>query len=119
MKAIEDMTIQEMVKHREDAEISLAWALVNRRKVVPWDKQSLETYLHEKEVAERGLNEITIAMDKKCEEAGITLVDGHFEYFPPFYDRYTLGLYDGSSVEANIPAADQHALEGYLLSKNQ
>ena len=114
MKAIEDMTIQEMVAERKDVMEYLrlvpghgAWAI---------DSSKIDETVRAAEERRDGL---TRALDKKCLEAGISIIYGSFVYAKVFQGTVMrLESSEPFKMYRKIPAADQHALEGYLLSKN-
>lgn len=63
-------------------------------------------------------NELTRALDKKCVEAGIAIEKGKFTYSISGNCTQWFNGTAISKIGLSLPAADQHALEGYLLSKN-
>ena len=114
MKNIEDMTIQEMVAKLDRVERKIEsyrlFCLVNGREPTgEVDGQSIGDLCV---LSER----ITRALDKKCLEAGISIEGERGMLVLDYFRCYASGQ---KLIEAHTPAADIHALLGYLLGKEE
>lgn len=116
MKAIEDMTIQEMVARLEFLKVSEILSLDDDMtyshgyKELPKNCKGIDIKNFHK------VGELTRALDEKCLVAGIS-IEGEgkmlvLDYFRCFVSGRKL-------IESYTPAADIHALLGYLLGKEE
>lgn len=65
------------------------------------------------------VDEIAQELERRCDAAGISIVDGSFVYEKEFKGRIMNLISSGPFKHyTKIPASEQHALEGWLLMKD-